>query len=68
MKIFEIDVIKWFKDFDFWPINLKDIVPQLLPNIVVSILTALVPTVVSLSVGFEKYDFNNQEIDMKIIR
>ena len=33
-----------------------------------SIIAALVPAIVSLSVSFEKYDFSNQEIDMRILR
>jgi hypothetical protein len=33
-----------------------------------SIIAALVPAIVSLSVSFERYDFTNQEIDMRILR
>lgn len=61
-------MITWFKELDIWHEKVKDIIPAALPNLLVTILTSLVPAIVELSVSFERYDFNNQEIDMRIIR
>ena len=48
--------------------KVTDSLSSALQNIDVTILRYKAFTIVSLSVSFERYDFTNQEIEIKILR